>query len=317
MNCRHVREGRAVAAFQAVEDDVLGGRVARVADPERVRARRQRREQVERRLYCGAVRDGGHRRVGGGDVRVSWYVEPCQMSLIGIVDFDKGVGIGGLSGGPRIAGVGLDAQRAELDGLGHILIEIDDAPGDLVEPGKGRLLVDDLLAGGSETTSSPGCSVAGVCGTLLGLALSRRLICRGLQRRGRDALVGLRGRHRDAGWRFCGITVVPGGGASGCDCTAPGGVALARRRTLGSAKAGRAAIPVLLLRPRARLRCCATGNAARAAAAPGIGKNIADLRTRGRRKRDGRSGQRAAKPVSGRARNILARILRDELGVRH
>ena len=26
-----------------------------------------------------------------------------------------------------------------------------------------------------------------------------------------------------AGGVFCGITVVPGGGAKGCDCTAPGG----------------------------------------------------------------------------------------------
>src|SRR3984885_8528801 len=66
---RHVRGGRAVAAFQAVEDDVLSGRVVRVADPECVRARRQRRQQAKRRLYRGAVRDLGYRRVVGGDER--------------------------------------------------------------------------------------------------------------------------------------------------------------------------------------------------------------------------------------------------------
>ena len=72
--------------------------------------------------------------------------DPLHLALQrDLVDLDKGVGIGGLGGRTRIAGVGLHPQRAELHGLADILVEIDDAAGDLVEAGKARLLVDDLL----------------------------------------------------------------------------------------------------------------------------------------------------------------------------
>src|SRR5205814_5874438 len=51
----------------------------------------------------------------------------------------------GLGGRTGVAGVGLHAERAELHGLADILVEIDDAAGDLVEPGEAGLLVGDLL----------------------------------------------------------------------------------------------------------------------------------------------------------------------------
>ena len=72
--------------------------------------------------------------------------DPLHLALQrDLVDLDEGVGVGGFRRGPRVAGVGLDAQRAELDGLADIFVEIDDAAGDLVEAGEARLLVDDLL----------------------------------------------------------------------------------------------------------------------------------------------------------------------------
>src|SRR5215211_6758328 len=72
--------------------------------------------------------------------------DPLHLALQGdLVDLDEGVGIGGLSGWTRVAGAGLHPQRAELNGLADILVKLDDAAGDLVEPGKARLLVGDLL----------------------------------------------------------------------------------------------------------------------------------------------------------------------------
>ena len=62
-----------------------------------------------------------------------------------LVDLDEGVGVGGFRGGARVAGLRLHPQRAELHGLGHVHVELDDAAGDLVESGEHRLLVDDLL----------------------------------------------------------------------------------------------------------------------------------------------------------------------------
>ena len=89
--------------------------------------------------------------------------DPLHLALQrDLVDLDEGVGIGGFGRGTRIAGAGLHPQRAELHGLADILVEIDDAAGDLVEPGEARLLVDDLRAPAARTTtSSPGCKVAG------------------------------------------------------------------------------------------------------------------------------------------------------------
>src|ERR1700722_15435242 len=86
----------------------------------------------------------------------------------------------------------------------------------LSSPEKLAFLLTIFCAGGSVTTSSPGCSVGGDCGTPLGWR------CPGdpgsaLGPGGATATPWL------GGGVFCGITVVPGGGAKGCDCTAPGG----------------------------------------------------------------------------------------------
>src|ERR1700722_2881989 len=71
---------------------------------------------------------------------------PLHLALQrNLIDLDKSVGVGGLGGRARIAGVGLHAQRAELDRLADVFVEIDDAARDLVEARKARLLVDDLL----------------------------------------------------------------------------------------------------------------------------------------------------------------------------
>ena len=91
-----------------------------------------------------------------------------------LVDLDKGVGIGGFGGRTGVAGVGLDAQRAELDGLADILVEIDDAAGDLVEARKARLLVDDLLRRRLGDHLVAGLQRRRRLRHALGLALSRR-----------------------------------------------------------------------------------------------------------------------------------------------
>jgi hypothetical protein len=71
--------------------------------------------------------------------------DPLHLALQrDLVDFDERIGVGGFRRGPCVAGIGLHPQRAELHGLADILVEIDDAPGDLVEAGKARLLVGDL-----------------------------------------------------------------------------------------------------------------------------------------------------------------------------
>src|SRR6185295_2495664 len=71
--------------------------------------------------------------------------DPLHLALQrDLVDLDKGVGVGGFRRWPRVAGTGLHTQRAELHGLADILVEIDDAAGDLVEAGEARLLVGDL-----------------------------------------------------------------------------------------------------------------------------------------------------------------------------
>src|SRR6266436_8172694 len=94
----------------------------------------------------------------------------------------------------------------------------------LSSPEKLAFLLMIFCAGGSVTISSPGCNVAGVCG-------APPLGCRcpggnpgnaGLMPGG-DAWLGSGGATATVGGAFCGMTVVPGGGASGCDCTEPGG----------------------------------------------------------------------------------------------
>ena len=92
----------------------------------------------------------------------------------------------------------------------------------------------------------------------LGLALSRR---QSRPSAARWRRLDLRARPAAAaatampGWVFCGTTVVPGGGASGCDCTAPGRRARPAPAADGSASAagGRAAAPAL---PRHRRAVC-------------------------------------------------------------
>ena len=62
-----------------------------------------------------------------------------------LVDLDEGVGVGCLGRRAGVAGAWCHLQRAELHGLADRHVEIDDAAGDLVEPGEQRALVDDLL----------------------------------------------------------------------------------------------------------------------------------------------------------------------------
>src|SRR5205823_2050796 len=84
----------------------------------------------------------------------------------------------------------------------------------LSSPEKLAFLLTIFCAGGSVTTSSPGCNVAGDCGTPLGWRSPG----------GETATpwLGCGGATATPGLVFWGMTVVPGGGANGCDCTAPG-----------------------------------------------------------------------------------------------
>src|ERR1700752_401316 len=88
----------------------------------------------------------------------------------------------------------------------------------LSSPEKLAFLLTIFCAGGSVTTSSPGCRVAGDCGTPLGRCPggAPATPCPG-------PAPGCGGATAMPGGTFCGITVVPGGGASGCDCTEPTG----------------------------------------------------------------------------------------------
>src|SRR3954452_2341586 len=120
-----------------------------------------------------------------------------------LVDLDKGVGVGGLRRRPCIAGVCLHAQRAELHGLADVGVEIDDAPGDLVEAGKGRLLVDDLAGGRLGDHLVTGLQGGRRARHAFGLFLPRQRI--GRRRRDRNALTRLprlRRRDRNAGGRI-------------------------------------------------------------------------------------------------------------------
>src|ERR1700735_2362122 len=95
----------------------------------------------------------------------------------------------------------------------------------LSRPEKLAFLLTIFSAGGSVTTSSPGCSVGGDCGTPLGWRCPGGTPGAGFGPGGATATPWLGGGGVTAtpGCVFCGMTVVPGGGANGCDCTAPGG----------------------------------------------------------------------------------------------
>src|ERR1700730_3549461 len=94
----------------------------------------------------------------------------------------------------------------------------------LSSPEKLAFLLGIFCAGGSETTSSPGCNVAGDCGTLFSWRCHGDNPGSGLAPGGATATpwLGCGGPTAMPGGVFCGMTVVPGGGARGCDCTAPG-----------------------------------------------------------------------------------------------
>src|SRR5258708_14796032 len=94
----------------------------------------------------------------------------------------------------------------------------------LSRPEKLAFLLTIFCAGGSETTSSPGCNVAGDCGTPLGWRCPGCNPGNGLAAGGATATpwLGCGGATAMPGGTFCGMIVVPGGGARGCDCTAPG-----------------------------------------------------------------------------------------------
>src|SRR4029077_3979909 len=95
----------------------------------------------------------------------------------------------------------------------------------LSRPEKLAFLLTIFCAGGSETTSSPGCSVAGDCGTPLGWRCPGANPGSGLAPGGATATpwLGCGGATAIPGGVFWGTTVVPGGGARGCDWTDPGG----------------------------------------------------------------------------------------------
>ena len=205
--------------------------------------------------------------------------------------------------GPRVAGVGLHPQRAELHGLADILVEIDDAAGDLVEAGEARLLVGDLVAGGSVTTSSPGCSVAGDLRHALGLALARRQPGSALRRRrvGDAGLAGLRRLHRDARlgiWRNDGRA---GRRRQRLRLHAAGRRhALPRRRPVRGRQqpAARQFRHFLVVVGHLSAGLMPRGMAPGGRGAR-IGKDIADLRARRRRKRDRGGGHQGRKTSQG------------------
>src|ERR1700761_5973896 len=94
----------------------------------------------------------------------------------------------------------------------------------LSSPEKLAFLLTIFCAGGSETTSSPGCSVGGDCGTapLGGCCPGGNPVALGAEGATATPWLGCGGATATPGGAFCGTTVVPGGGANGCDCTAPG-----------------------------------------------------------------------------------------------
>ena len=139
--------------------------------------------------------------------------DPLHLALQrDLVDLDEGVGVGGFGRRPRVAGAGLHPQRAELHGLADILVEIDDAAGDLVEPREARLLVGDLRAPAARTrprrpaAGSPALAArpwagAGPAAALPGGGALATPGCAGLRRRNRDARLGVLRNDGGAGRR--------------------------------------------------------------------------------------------------------------------
>ena len=234
------------------------------------------------------------------------------------VDLDKGVGVRRFGRRAGVARTWRHLQRAELHGLADRDVEIDDAAGNLVESRKSAPLVDDLLrrrfgdhfVAGLER-GGPLCYVR--AGDTLGLALPRQ----------RERRRAVRPRH-------------------------PGLAAAARSRCLVRYFAGRrwrrVAAPAAATAPTpaaARPAPAADGSGARQQAAPRqlrnflvivelllipawnspgrarrrIGKNIAYLRARGRRKRDRRGGYEGRETGQGNGSKHLA-ALAGEFGAR-
>src|SRR5215218_2957313 len=94
----------------------------------------------------------------------------------------------------------------------------------LSRPEKLAFLLVTFDAGGSDTTSSPGCRLAeaGGTGPLGWRGPGGGLACGAVAAPG-PGPPGCGGATAIPGCVFCGTTVVPGGGASGWVCTLPGG----------------------------------------------------------------------------------------------
>ena len=246
---------------------------------------------------------------------------PLHLALQGdFVDLDKGIGVGGLGGGTGVAGVGLHAQRAELNGLADVFIEIDDAAGNLVQSRKARLLVDDLLRRrlGHHFVTGLQCRGHRRHRALLLRTLPRWNVDAG--RRDRDTLIGLTGlrrRHGDAGLRI--LRNDRGAGRRRERLRRHASRrrhALTRRRPVGrrqQAPARQFGDFFFVVGNSLRL-LATTGNAARRPWL--IGKDIADLRVRRRRKRDRRNGNQGRKTGQQKGFDHLADIT-SESGVRH
>ena len=248
--------------------------------------------------------------------------DPLHLALQrDLVDLDKGVGVGGFRRRPRVAGTGLHAQRAELHGLADILVEIDDAAGDLVEAGEARLLVGDL-----------GCRRLGHdlvarlqgrrrIGHALGLALARRQPRQrstGRWRVGDAWLARLRRLSGNARLRALGSDGRSRRRRQRLRLEASRRrSALPRRRTVRGRQqaAARQFRHFLVVVGDLLLLLIAAGNGARRPQRR-IGKDIADLRLRRRHKRGRSGGDKGRKTGQGNGSKHLAAFT-GESGSRH
>ena len=246
--------------------------------------------------------------------------DPLHLALQrDLVDLDKGVGVGGFGGRPRVARAGFDAQRAELHGLADILIEIDDAAGDLVEARETRLLVGDL--GGRRLGHDLVARLQG-CRHLrhaLGLTLARQRIARrrrvgdarlaGLRRLNRDARLGTLGSDGRSGRRRQRLRLEASGARRPLPRRWP-----VRGRQQPAARQFRHFLVVVGQLLLALLLIAARDGARRPQRR--IRKDIADLRVRRRRKRDCGGGHQGRKTGQGNGSKHLA-ALKGESGSRH